>query len=205
MCSTSVHDVCCTRNILTIVYLDSWRFILTNDVPSHQNPNLQHPSIPTTMSARLLRPLIHSRNSSRLSAPTWSVRSLLPSPTSKETPTISASTLAHLLRLSALSPPADPASLHDHLHFVRSLQNVPTEGVAPLTAIRDEINTSRNTYRYVDIVAAEESLDKERVGDSGRVEWSPMDLPKRKWGRFFVVDEAVTEELVKPKAEEGKE
>lgn len=77
--------------------------------------------------------------------------------------------------------------------------------MAPLTAIRDEVNTSRNTYRYVDIAAAEESLDEEGVGDSGRVEWSPMDLPKKKWGRFFVVDEAVTEELVKPKAEERKE
>lgn len=150
------------------------------------------------MSGRLLRPLI-------LSTPTWSVRSLLPSSTSRETPTISASTLAHLLRLSALPPPADPESLHDHLHFVRSLQSVPTEGVTPLAAIRDEIDTSNNTYSYADILAAEGKLDEAGVGDSGRVEWNATDLAKKRWGEYFVVDEAVTQEVVKPEAEERRE
>lgn len=70
--------------------------------------------------------------------------------------------------------------------------------MAPLAAIRDEVNTSRNKYLYADILASDKWLDNQEVGDSGRVEWNPMDLAKRKWGGYYVVDEAVTEELVKP-------
>ncbi|KAI0974789.1 hypothetical protein F4678DRAFT_350907 [Xylaria arbuscula] len=78
-----------------------------------------------------------------LSRPTWSVRSLLPghqAPTS-----ISAKTLHHLLRLSALPLPRNAAeeatmlaTLSSQLHFVRAIQGVDTTGVAPLRAIRDE-------------------------------------------------------------------
>lgn len=47
--STSVGQsrcVCCTRNTLTIVHLNPWRFVRTDNAPSHQSSNLQHPSIP---------------------------------------------------------------------------------------------------------------------------------------------------------------
>ncbi|KAK1765567.1 hypothetical protein QBC33DRAFT_145699 [Phialemonium atrogriseum] len=84
-----------------------------------------------------------------LSRPTWSVRSLLPqndedaiSQESHITPT----QLRHLLRLSALPPPASAseearmiAVLQSQLRFVRDVQAVDAaEGVAPLTSIRDE-------------------------------------------------------------------
>lgn len=63
--------------------------------------------------------------------------------------------------------------------------------MVPLSAIRDEIDTSRNIYSYADILAAEEKLDKEGVGDSGRVDWSPVGLAKRRVGEYFVVDEVM--------------
>lgn len=149
---------------------------------------------------RLPQPLTQCRSLTTLPTPIWSVRTLLPSHALplEQTQTVSASTLSHLLRLSALPPPADPASLHDHLHFVRSLQSVSTEDVTPLAAIRDEIDISRNDYSYEDILKAEERLDAEGVGDAGRLEWEPVALANRKVGRYFVVDEAATEELVKP-------
>lgn len=149
-----------------------------------------------------LLPLLRRTYSTQLPNPTWSVRTLLPSsPSSTEgTPTISPSTLSHLLRLSALPPPADPTSLHNHLHFVRSLRSVPTKGVTPLAAIRDEIDISPLEYTYQDIVAAE-SLDLGGVGDAGRVQWEAVARAKRKVGEYFVVDEAVTDELVKPEKE----
>lgn len=76
--------------------------------------------------------------------PTWSVRSLLPSsPTSGDE--ITTSTLDHLLRLSALPPPDNPAdkermlaTLRAQLHFVRDIQSVDTSGCEPLRSIRDE-------------------------------------------------------------------
>ncbi|KAK2607317.1 hypothetical protein N8I77_006000 [Diaporthe amygdali] len=76
--------------------------------------------------------------------PTWSVRSLLPSlpPSSEE---ITAATLHHLLRLSALPPPRTSVekdrmlgTLRAQLHFVRDIQSVDTRGVEPLRSIRDE-------------------------------------------------------------------
>ncbi|KAI0181462.1 hypothetical protein GGR52DRAFT_39445 [Hypoxylon sp. FL1284] len=85
-----------------------------------------------------------------LSKPTWSVRSLLPTPSSSSTSTepsttITPETLRHLLRLSALPPPvsADEESqmlstLESQLGFVRAVREVDTAGVEPLRAIRDE-------------------------------------------------------------------
>ncbi|KAG8160494.1 hypothetical protein KVR01_010030 [Diaporthe batatas] len=82
--------------------------------------------------------------------PTWSVRSLLPaSPTSGEETTsgeeITTATLDHLLRLSALPPPDNPAdkermltTLRSQLHFVCDIQSVDTSGCEPLRSIRDE-------------------------------------------------------------------
>ncbi|KAK3293371.1 uncharacterized protein B0H64DRAFT_211480 [Chaetomium fimeti] len=88
-----------------------------------------------------------------LSKPTWSIRALLPpsSPSSTTTttpsqpPQITPPQLTHLLRLSALPQPTTPtetshmlATLHAQLHFVRDMQQVNTDGVEPLAAIRDE-------------------------------------------------------------------
>lgn len=73
--------------------------------------------------------------------------------------------------------------------------------MTPLAAIRDEIDTSQSEYSYKDVLEAEKKLDEEGVGDAGRIEWDPMALAKRKEGMMFVVDEAATEELVKPELE----
>ncbi|KAI1656199.1 hypothetical protein F4813DRAFT_137858 [Daldinia decipiens] len=85
------------------------------------------------------------------SKPTWSVRSLLPEPsslTNTDSSTeaeITPRTLQHLLRLSALPPPTSPSeealmlsTLTSQLHFVRAVRSVNTTGVEPLRAIRDE-------------------------------------------------------------------
>ncbi|RDL40306.1 Uncharacterized protein BP5553_00285 [Venustampulla echinocandica] len=80
-----------------------------------------------------------------LSKPTWSVRSLLPDPSSVSTDEITPKQLHHLLRLSALPLPKSPEeeaemlkTLHSQLHFVKDIQKVDTEGVEPLQSIRDE-------------------------------------------------------------------
>lgn len=95
--------------------------------------------------------------------PTWSVRTLLSSPSSTTTSTtppppqdaaadttITPATLHHHLRLSALPPPSDPAeearllaTLRTQLRFVRAVQAVDTAGVEPLRAIRDETAAGR--------------------------------------------------------------
>ncbi|KAF7954478.1 hypothetical protein EAE96_005599 [Botrytis aclada] len=80
-----------------------------------------------------------------LSKPTWSVRSLLPSPNEKPAEEISVKQLHHLCRLSALPLPKTPEeekklldTLHLQLHFLRDIQKVNTEGIEPLRSIRDE-------------------------------------------------------------------
>ncbi|KAH8678049.1 hypothetical protein BX600DRAFT_507030 [Xylariales sp. PMI_506] len=127
-----------------------------------------------------------------LSKPTWSVRSLLPpaSQTSRESvageklesrgsnettgemnpdDVITPSTLRHLLRLSALPPPASPAeekdllhTLRSQLHFVRSIQFVDTAGVAPLQSIRDETAAGRSE-QTIGFEALRAALDQEDV------------------------------------------
>ncbi|KAK8039795.1 hypothetical protein PG993_008206 [Apiospora rasikravindrae] len=129
---------------------------------------------------------IHTTNSdpdirSVLSKPTWSVRSLLPhqdpssttsSPAEKtkdDTDEITSKTLHHLLRLSALPPPATPAeeealltTLRTQLHFVRSIQGVDTAGVAPLAAIRDETARGRRE-QTIGLETLREALAREDV------------------------------------------
>lgn len=80
-----------------------------------------------------------------LSNPTWSVRSLLPSPNEKPAEEITVKQLHHLCRLSALPLPKTPEeekklldTLHLQLHFLRDIQKVNTEGIEPLRSIRDE-------------------------------------------------------------------
>ena len=81
-----------------------------------------------------------------LAEPSWSVESLFTSGSSpQEEPTVSRKQLHHLLRLSALPPPATEAEeakmlkdLESQLRFVRAIQAVDTNGVDPLVSIRDE-------------------------------------------------------------------
>ncbi|KAI1471827.1 uncharacterized protein F4812DRAFT_415644 [Daldinia caldariorum] len=104
-----------------------------------------------TLSSTTTRQISSSSESlaALLSKPTWSVRSLLPEPSSNSLvdteAEITPQTLHHLLRLSALPPPSSPSeealmlsTLTSQLHFVRAVRSVDTAGIEPLRAIRDE-------------------------------------------------------------------
>lgn len=128
------------------------------------------------------------------SKPTWSVSSLLPPEVPTSTP-ITREKLNHLLRLSALPPPANTAaamemldSLHQHLHFVEAAQAVDTTDVMPLQRIGDLIGME--PLKWMDLTAEDPD-----VGDKGRIEWTPMKLPKKEVAGFYVVDGKATEEL----------
>ncbi|KAI0853735.1 hypothetical protein F5Y00DRAFT_223455 [Daldinia vernicosa] len=109
------------------------------------------------------------------SKPTWSVRSLLPepsSPTSTDPSTeaeITPRTLQHLLRLSALPPPSSPSeealmlsTLTSQLHFVRAIRSVDTAGVEPLRAIRDETALGQRE-QTIDLEQLKDALANEDV------------------------------------------
>lgn len=70
----------------------------------------------------------------------------------------------------------------------------------PIAAIRDEVHLA-GEYSYEDVMGTEEQLDDAGVGDGGDVSWNAVDRAKRKVGSFFVVDEAVEDELVRPEVE----
>jgi len=126
-----------------------------------------------------------------LKAPTWSVRALLPTPSSRAVAAteqaIQPATIAHLHRLSALPMSAsDGADLRDHLHFVRALATVDTKGVEPLRGIRDEVGGREGVVRLEDLQVGG------RKGE-GEAKWDVMRLAARKEGVFFVVDGGVGE------------
>lgn len=158
-----------------------------------------------------------------LAQPTWSVRSLLP-PTSCSSPEasqnaaqtaaeeedeITPQTLRHLLRLSALPPPANEAeesqllgTLRAQLHFVRSIQSIDTSGVRPLVSIRDETaaGVSEQTVRLADLEAALAAEDvvghakrprRRRARSSQQIEgvedWDVLKGASERVGRYFVV------------------
>ncbi|KAH7040745.1 uncharacterized protein B0I36DRAFT_14869 [Microdochium trichocladiopsis] len=113
-----------------------------------------------------------------LSKPTWSVRSLLPPPSDSSHPLhdgeISSKTLHHLLRLSALPPPASPAeeedmlkTLSSQLHFVRAIQQVDTTGVEPLRSIRDE-TVEGLKQQTIGLQELKEALSNEDIVGHGR-------------------------------------
>lgn len=150
-----------------------------------------------------------------LSSPTWSVRSLLPS--SSQAPEdapcpISAKTLHHLLRLSALPSPSSPEeeasmleTLASQLHFVRAIQSVDTTGVEALRAIRDETAAGMRE-QTIGLDALRGSLEKEDVVGRARrprrrrelsedekeaarqvEKWDVLGGASIKAGRYFVV------------------
>ncbi|ETS79541.1 hypothetical protein PFICI_09394 [Pestalotiopsis fici W106-1] len=177
----------------------------------------------STTSARRIFAPDQSRDPSPeeiLAKPTWSVRSLLPpsssnsssSPavqTAEEEEEITPQTLRHLLRLSALPPPATEAeesqllgTLRAQLHFVRSIQSIDTTGVQPLVSIRDETTAgvSEQTVGLADLegaLAAEDVVGhakrprrrRTRSGQQieGVEDWDVLKGASEKVGRYFVV------------------
>ena len=153
-----------------------------------------------------------------LSTPSWSVSSLLHSPTEDgEQPRITIKQLHHLLRLSALPIPSSSddedamlRTLSSQLHFVQNIQNVDTEGVEPLRSVSD---TTAEGMKELEIKVEdmEDALQGEElvqfanrtrwktkgsklvdIGPRGSLEglesWKPLRLASRKDGNFFVVD-----------------
>lgn len=147
-----------------------------------------------------------------LSKPTWSVASLLPSATNQaDVPSpITSAQLHHLLRLSALPPPASTeeeksmmSTLAAQLHFVKEMQKVNTTGVEPLRAIRDETLQAEKEQEITldtlsDAMAQEEVVGKfyrriRRKPDLAKPNrqpdhWDPLQHSQKKSGKFFVVN-----------------
>ncbi|KAJ5984229.1 hypothetical protein N7481_006328 [Penicillium waksmanii] len=149
---------------------------------------------------------------SLLSEPTWSVRSLLPDSASQSSaPSISPKQLHHLLRLSALPPPATPEeersmlqTLESQIHFVKEMQSVDTTGVEPLRSIRDETlaankETSIGLDRLKDALAQEhvsgrrkriQRVEQEKTGRSEGSIWDgdALQSASKTKGPYFVVE-----------------
>ena len=165
---------------------------------------------PTTQS-RLLSQVVKGPEAiqAMLAKPTWSVKSLLDERDTKPAETITQKQLHHLLRLSALPLPGSQAEedkmikdLQSQLHFVRAIQEVDTEGVEPLQAIRDETEEAE-AENMITMESLKEDLAKEEVvGVRGRIkrrkrtspdkepaeDWDPLAQAPGKHERFFVVD-----------------
>lgn len=146
-----------------------------------------------------------------LSKPTWSIRSLLPSTSDADAPTITPSQLRHLLRLSALPPPSDPedeaamiATLQSQLHFVRAIQQVDTTGVEPLRSVHDETEAGLKEAT-IGIEQLKSALNAEEVKGhcrrprrkrgapvdiTGVEDWDGLAMASKKAGRYFVVRSA---------------
>lgn len=145
-----------------------------------------------------------------LSAPTWSVESLLPPKTrAPDAPRVSSQQLHHLLRLSALPPPESPEqeqkmleTLAAQLHFVGKIQEVDTTDVTPLRALRDETKQAEEE-QTISLDTLKEALSKEKVigvhhkriqrdttpVDASDVEnWDVLGSAERKSGKYFVVE-----------------
>ncbi|KAA8911545.1 hypothetical protein FN846DRAFT_904250 [Sphaerosporella brunnea] len=138
----------------------------------------------------------------QLPAASWSISSLLPSESAEareadEQTKITLTTLQHLYRLSALTPPAEAdvgeqqkslRSLQNHLHFVRAVQQVDTTGVAPLSRIEDEASPAQISIEDVFKESIKQKLRERERSPQGAIEWVPMTFPKRKVGDFYVVE-----------------
>jgi Asp-tRNA(Asn)/Glu-tRNA(Gln) amidotransferase C subunit len=145
-----------------------------------------------------------------LAEPTWSVESLLPPKTrAPDAPQITSRQLHHLLRLSALPPPATPEeeqkmldTLAAQLHFVGKIQEVDTAGVEPLRAIRDE-TAAAEEEQTISVSTLMEALNSEKVvgthykriqRDTAPIDtkeaedWDVLGSAERKSGKYFVVE-----------------
>ncbi|KAI1612792.1 hypothetical protein EDD37DRAFT_320070 [Exophiala viscosa] len=118
---------------------------------------------------------INPRIASLLEKPTWSVASLMP-PADLDKSEITREKLHHLLRLSALPPPANEAeesemmeTLAQQIHFVKEIQKVDTTGVEPLVAIRDETVEAQQESQFTKESLAHFLALEERRGKSGRI------------------------------------
>jgi hypothetical protein len=95
-------------------------------------------------------------------------------------------------------------TLSSQLHFVRDIQKVNTEGVAPLRAIRDETSAAEKEQE-INMAALKEALAQEdiigkhyrrirrrtdKVDARDAEDWDVLGHAERKFGKYFVVDSA---------------
>ncbi|KAH0558437.1 hypothetical protein GP486_004906 [Trichoglossum hirsutum] len=149
--------------------------------------------------------------SSILSKPSWSVQSLLPSRTPAST-RVTSEQLRHLLRLSALPPPRSLReetqmleTLDSQLHFVRQIQSLKADLVAPLKSIRDESAAADSEcgIGYEELKGALGTEDIKRANSPARQrsavldpsdeskeaeDWDVLGQAKLRVGRYFVVE-----------------
>ncbi|KAI9774185.1 MAG: hypothetical protein M1839_001887 [Geoglossum umbratile] len=146
-----------------------------------------------------------------LSKPSWSVRSLLPSPSDVAGGTrVTSKQLQRLLRLSALPPPRSQEeeaqmleTLESQLHFVREIQKLEPNSVDPLESIRDESAEADSECEigYEELKEALESEDTSwGCSGAGRrgtgalevlkeaEDWDVLKQAERKVGRYFTVE-----------------
>ncbi|OTB11981.1 hypothetical protein K445DRAFT_26019 [Daldinia sp. EC12] len=166
---------------------------------------------------------------------TWSVRSLLPEPSSTSSSAdteleITPQTLHHLLRLSALPPPSSPSeealmlsTLTSQLHFVRAVRSVDTAGVEPLRAIHDETSIGqreqtigleqlKETLANEDVVGhARRPRRRQQQRESSHVTnqevegWNVLAGASETAGRYFVVRTGSTAGPAQTDARQGEE
>lgn len=146
-----------------------------------------------------------------LEKPSWSVESLLPPKEgAMDAPSISSKQLHHLLRLSALPPPATPEeeasmlkTLSSQLHFVNDIRKVDTNGVEPLQSLRDEtaagikeqevgledlqhaFSQEESKGKYYKRIRRKQEMPKDTEGTAA---WDVLDSAEKRVGRFFVVE-----------------
>lgn len=99
-------------------------------------------------------------------------------------------------------------TLQSQLRFVRAVQQVNTQGVEPLRAIRDETDEGLKE-QTIGLEELKEALEKEvkvgyyqrarRVRDGKKVDeeaekWDALGTASRRAGKFFVVDAGQKEE-----------
>ncbi|KAE8353493.1 hypothetical protein BDV28DRAFT_164881 [Aspergillus coremiiformis] len=147
-----------------------------------------------------------------LAKPSWSVRSLLPDQSTKQSsPSVTPAQLHHLLRLSALPQPSSKEeetkmleTLESQIHFVREIQRADVTGVEPLQSIRDE-SPEALKENTIGLDQLKEALSKERVvGRNKRIQrvqternncpdgdaWdgNALGYASKTKGKFFVVE-----------------
>lgn len=157
-----------------------------------------------------------------LTSSSWSVRSLLPAASDTTSQNeVTPKQLHHLLRLSALPPPATPEQeasmlrdLHAQLHFVKQIQRVNTEGVEPLQALRGEnksiqsdgkvqgeigLDEMRNALAAEEVVGKHHKRIRRRKNlideEAKKAEdWDVLGQAGKKVGRYFVVESERTKD-----------
>ena len=146
-----------------------------------------------------------------LAKPSWSVGSLFVSETSDRTgeECVTSKQLHHLLRLSALPLPESRAEEEDllndlgsQLQFVKAIQQVDTEGIEPLVALRDETeegqqeaeityDTLRDEFQKEEVLGERRYIRRRseaKVKENDTESWDVLACAPKIRGRFIALE-----------------